>query len=66
MYTGHNCEKDVSECPSGGPLVCEHYCRPLPESYRCLCARGYNLHSDGRSCIPWGLQHTHSVLGFRA
>ncbi|XP_034156115.1 coagulation factor X-like [Pangasianodon hypophthalmus] len=53
MYTGHNCENDVSECPSGGPLVCEHYCRPLPESYRCFCARGYNLHSDGRSCIPW-------------
>ncbi|XP_034156116.2 venom prothrombin activator porpharin-D-like [Pangasianodon hypophthalmus] len=43
MYTGHNCENDVSECPSGGPLVCEHYCRPLPESYRCFCARGYSL-----------------------
>ncbi|XP_060716219.1 protein Z, vitamin K-dependent plasma glycoprotein b isoform X1 [Tachysurus vachellii] len=52
MYTGHNCENDVSECPSGGPLVCEHYCRPLHESYRCFCARGYKLHTDGRSCTP--------------
>ncbi|KAI5629550.1 vitamin K-dependent protein Z precursor [Silurus asotus] len=52
MYTGQNCEKDVSECPSGGPLVCEHYCRTLPDSYRCFCARGYKLHSDGRRCIP--------------
>ncbi|KAK3530416.1 hypothetical protein QTP86_024457, partial [Hemibagrus guttatus] len=51
-YTGENCEKDISECPSGGSQVCEHYCRPLPESYRCICARGYNLHTDGRSCIP--------------
>ncbi|KAG7315718.1 hypothetical protein KOW79_020584 [Hemibagrus wyckioides] len=51
-YTGQDCETDVSECPSGGPQVCEHYCRPLPEAYRCFCARGYNLHTDGKSCIP--------------
>ncbi|KAM9454680.1 protein Z, vitamin K-dependent plasma glycoprotein b [Clarias gariepinus] len=52
MYTGDNCEKDVSECPSGGPLGCEQFCRSLHDSYRCFCARGYTLHSDGRSCIP--------------
>lgn len=52
MFTGHDCERDVSQCPTGGALGCEHYCRILPESYRCFCAKGYNLHSDGRSCIP--------------
>ncbi|XP_036413370.1 protein Z, vitamin K-dependent plasma glycoprotein b [Colossoma macropomum] len=52
MYSGFNCEKDVSQCPSGGPLACEHYCKPTQGSYRCFCAKGYSLHSDGRSCVP--------------
>lgn len=52
IYSGINCEKDVSECPSGGPLACEHYCKPMHGSFRCFCAKGYTLHSDGRSCVP--------------
>ncbi|XP_066516244.1 protein Z, vitamin K-dependent plasma glycoprotein b isoform X3 [Hoplias malabaricus] len=43
---------DVSQCPSGGPLACEHYCKPMHGSFRCFCARGYTLHHDGRSCTP--------------
>ncbi|XP_072513619.1 protein Z, vitamin K-dependent plasma glycoprotein b [Salminus brasiliensis] len=52
MYSGINCEKDVSECPSGGPLACEHFCKPTHGPYRCFCTKGYILHSDNRSCIP--------------
>ncbi|KAL7852722.1 hypothetical protein SRHO_G00185070 [Serrasalmus rhombeus] len=52
MYSGLKCEKDVSQCPFEGPLACEHYCKPMHGSYRCFCAKGYSLHSDGRSCIP--------------
>uniref|UniRef100_A0A3B4C213 Factor VII heavy chain n=1 Tax=Pygocentrus nattereri TaxID=42514 RepID=A0A3B4C213_PYGNA len=54
-YSGLNCEKDVSQCPFEGPLACEHYCKPMHGSYRCFCAKGYSLHSDGRSCIPQGI-----------
>uniref|UniRef100_A0AAR2LBT2 Uncharacterized protein n=1 Tax=Pygocentrus nattereri TaxID=42514 RepID=A0AAR2LBT2_PYGNA len=52
-YSGLNCEK--GNCPFEGPLACEHYCKPMHGSYRCFCAKGYSLHSDGRSCIPQGM-----------
>ncbi|XP_016297211.1 protein Z, vitamin K-dependent plasma glycoprotein b isoform X2 [Sinocyclocheilus anshuiensis] len=41
-----------SQCPSAGPLACEHFCKPMTGSFRCFCARGYTLNSDGRSCSP--------------
>ncbi|KAF4119185.1 protein Z, vitamin K-dependent plasma glycoprotein b [Onychostoma macrolepis] len=52
MYSGSNCQTDKSQCPSAGPSACEHFCKPMLGSYRCFCARGYTLHSDGRSCSP--------------
>ncbi|XP_051558051.1 protein Z, vitamin K-dependent plasma glycoprotein b [Myxocyprinus asiaticus] len=52
MYSGANCETDVSQCPSEGPLACEHFCRMTHDSYRCFCARGYMLQSNGRNCQP--------------
>ncbi|XP_051982429.1 protein Z, vitamin K-dependent plasma glycoprotein b [Xyrauchen texanus] len=52
MYSGVNCETDVSQCPSEGPLACEHFCRMTHGSYRCFCARGYTLQSNGRHCQP--------------
>nr|XP_055062300.1 protein Z, vitamin K-dependent plasma glycoprotein b isoform X1 [Misgurnus anguillicaudatus] len=52
MYSGVNCDTDVSQCPSEGPLVCEHFCRPTDGSYRCFCAQGYTLHSNKRNCLP--------------
>uniref|UniRef100_A0A8C1R3H9 Protein Z, vitamin K-dependent plasma glycoprotein b n=1 Tax=Cyprinus carpio TaxID=7962 RepID=A0A8C1R3H9_CYPCA len=54
MYSGTNCQTDKSQCPSAGTLACEHFCKPMTDSYRCLCARGYTLNSDGRSCSPHG------------
>ncbi len=48
------CFADKSQCPSAGPLACEHFCKPTLGSYRCFCARGYTLHSDGRRCSPHG------------
>ncbi|XP_076839320.1 protein Z, vitamin K-dependent plasma glycoprotein b [Brachyhypopomus gauderio] len=52
MFTGGDCDKDVSECPSEGPLACEHFCKPMQGTFRCFCARGYSLQQDGRSCSP--------------
>ncbi|XP_073699368.1 protein Z, vitamin K-dependent plasma glycoprotein b isoform X2 [Garra rufa] len=54
MYSGSDCQTDKSQCPSAGPLACEHFCKPTMGSYRCFCARGYALHGDGRSCSPQG------------
>ncbi|XP_043101951.1 protein Z, vitamin K-dependent plasma glycoprotein b [Puntigrus tetrazona] len=51
-YSGSDCQTDKSQCPSAGPSACEHFCKPTLDSYRCFCARGYTLHSDGRSCSP--------------
>uniref|UniRef100_A0A671KS02 Uncharacterized protein n=1 Tax=Sinocyclocheilus anshuiensis TaxID=1608454 RepID=A0A671KS02_9TELE len=52
MYSGTDCQTDKSQCPSAGPLACEHFCKPMTGSFRCFCARGYTLNSDGRSCSP--------------
>ncbi|XP_077094227.1 protein Z, vitamin K-dependent plasma glycoprotein b [Siphateles boraxobius] len=52
MYIGTDCQTDKSQCPSAGPLACEHFCRPTAGAYRCFCTRGFKLHSDGRSCTP--------------
>nr|XP_023690555.1 venom prothrombin activator porpharin-D-like [Paramormyrops kingsleyae] len=54
LYQGVNCERDVSQCHSDGPLSCEHFCHPSFHSYKCSCADGYKIHSDGRSCLPEG------------
>lgn len=48
------CFADISQCPSAGPLACEHFCKPTAGAYRCFCARGFVLHSNGRSCSPQG------------
>ncbi|XP_015219721.2 protein Z, vitamin K-dependent plasma glycoprotein b [Lepisosteus oculatus] len=53
LYRGANCETDVSQCTIDEPHSCEQFCHP--ESYNtfvCSCTSGYQLHSDGRSCIP--------------
>uniref|UniRef100_A0A673G5I9 Vitamin K-dependent protein Z-like n=1 Tax=Sinocyclocheilus rhinocerous TaxID=307959 RepID=A0A673G5I9_9TELE len=47
MYSGTDCQTDKSQCPSAGPLACEHFCKPMTGSFRCFCARGYTLNSDG-------------------
>ncbi|XP_067258497.1 protein Z, vitamin K-dependent plasma glycoprotein b [Chanodichthys erythropterus] len=52
MYSGTDCQNDKSQCPSAGPLACEHFCKPTAGAYRCFCARGFVLHSNGRSCSP--------------
>ncbi|KAK7162342.1 hypothetical protein R3I94_004868 [Phoxinus phoxinus] len=52
MYTGTDCQTDKSQCPSAGPLACEQFCRPTAAAHRCFCARGFTLHSNGRSCSP--------------
>ncbi|XP_028811104.1 protein Z, vitamin K-dependent plasma glycoprotein b [Denticeps clupeoides] len=54
FFKGRNCEIDISQCPAGGPLACEHFCTPTFDSYYCSCAGGYALHSDGRACTPQG------------
>ncbi|KAJ8350848.1 hypothetical protein SKAU_G00259780 [Synaphobranchus kaupii] len=52
LYDGVNCERDVSQCHSEGPLSCDHFCRPAFNSYHCSCAEGYGIHTDGRTCLP--------------
>uniref|UniRef100_A0A8C9V1K5 Protein Z, vitamin K-dependent plasma glycoprotein b n=1 Tax=Scleropages formosus TaxID=113540 RepID=A0A8C9V1K5_SCLFO len=52
MYRGVNCERDVSQCEPDGPLSCDHFCQPSFDSFRCSCATGYTIHSDGRTCLP--------------
>ncbi|KAJ8410513.1 hypothetical protein AAFF_G00194170 [Aldrovandia affinis] len=52
LYKGQNCERDVSQCHSDGPLSCDHFCRPSFSSYQCSCADGYRIHTDGRTCLP--------------
>ncbi|XP_067298451.1 protein Z, vitamin K-dependent plasma glycoprotein b [Pseudorasbora parva] len=52
MYGGADCQTDKSQCPSGGPLACEHFCKPTAGAFRCFCTRGYRLQSNGRSCSP--------------
>ena len=43
----HSC-KDVDECALSRP--CSHWCRNTNGSYRCSCADGYTLRSDGQTC----------------
>ncbi|KAM6447362.1 vitamin K-dependent protein Z-like isoform 2-T2 [Liasis olivaceus] len=33
---------------------CQHFCYPEFNSYRCSCAKGYELGEDRKSCIPQG------------
>ncbi|XP_061083158.1 protein Z, vitamin K-dependent plasma glycoprotein b [Conger conger] len=51
-YDGVNCERDVTQCHSEGPLSCDHFCRPMDNSYHCSCVEGYSIHTDGRTCLP--------------
>ncbi|KAI1899677.1 hypothetical protein AGOR_G00064240 [Albula goreensis] len=52
FYEGVNCEKDVSQCHSEGPLSCDHFCRPFYSGFKCSCADGYSLGTDERTCVP--------------
>uniref|UniRef100_A0A8C5DMW1 Coagulation factor VII-like n=2 Tax=Gouania willdenowi TaxID=441366 RepID=A0A8C5DMW1_GOUWI len=58
-FSGLNCElerkseSDSCLLENGG---CEHFCDENVDGRRlsCSCAAGYNLHQDGRNCIPRG------------
>ncbi|KAM8877634.1 uncharacterized protein ACB058_003413 [Synchiropus picturatus] len=39
---------DINECEA---LDCDWRCVNLPGSYRCICPKGYSLHTDGRRCL---------------
>ncbi|KAK5984791.1 Low-density lipoprotein receptor domain class A [Trichostrongylus colubriformis] len=44
----NECEKDECSTPEG--KQCQHYCEDRHASYRCTCAPGYQLGTDGHSC----------------
>ncbi|KAM6945720.1 protein Z, vitamin K-dependent plasma glycoprotein b [Aplochiton taeniatus] len=43
---------DSAQCPTEGPAACEHFCTSSFGAYYCSCVSGYQLHSDGKTCIP--------------
>ncbi|XP_037401684.1 epidermal growth factor-like protein 7 [Pygocentrus nattereri] len=47
-WTGHYCQIDVDECR--GSHGCAQQCVNSAGSYRCVCAHGFRLAEDGRSC----------------
>ncbi|XP_075418704.1 vitamin K-dependent protein Z [Tenrec ecaudatus] len=51
-YEGRNCAYAKNECHPERSDGCQHFCHPGQESYRCSCAEGYKLGTDGKSCVP--------------
>lgn len=39
---------DINECDHA---PCSHICRNTEGSYECSCKKGFELHSDGKSCF---------------
>ncbi|XP_077423154.1 protein Z, vitamin K-dependent plasma glycoprotein b [Vanacampus margaritifer] len=42
----------TSPCPTEGPNVCHQLCKATSRAFTCSCVAGFELHSDGRSCLP--------------
>ncbi|XP_060791709.1 epidermal growth factor-like protein 7 isoform X2 [Neoarius graeffei] len=48
-WTGRYCQIDVDECK--GAHGCSHQCMNSAGSYQCVCADGFRLAQDRRSCL---------------
>ncbi|XP_053543616.1 epidermal growth factor-like protein 7 isoform X2 [Ictalurus punctatus] len=48
-WTGRYCQIDVDECK--GAHGCSHHCINSAGSYHCVCADGFRLAEDRRSCV---------------
>ncbi|XP_058271094.1 epidermal growth factor-like protein 7 isoform X2 [Hemibagrus wyckioides] len=48
-WTGRYCQIDVDECK--GAHGCSHQCMNSAGSYQCVCADGFRLAEDRRSCL---------------
>ncbi|MCJ8741034.1 hypothetical protein PDJAM_G00065920 [Pangasius djambal] len=48
-WTGRYCQIDVDECK--GAHGCSHQCMNSAGSYQCVCADGFRLAEDRRSCV---------------
>ncbi|KAM6447361.1 vitamin K-dependent protein Z-like isoform 1-T1 [Liasis olivaceus] len=53
-FEGINCAFAKNECRHELHEGCQHFCYPEFNSYRCSCAKGYELGEDRKSCIPQG------------
>ncbi|XP_063160935.1 vitamin K-dependent protein Z [Candoia aspera] len=51
-FEGINCAFAKNECWHEIHKGCQHFCYPEFDSYRCSCAKGYELGEDSKSCIP--------------
>nr|XP_033805903.1 vitamin K-dependent protein Z [Geotrypetes seraphini] len=51
-YNGNNCQFAMNECYPQMSEGCQHFCSPDYNSYRCSCAKGYDLAEDDKSCLP--------------
>ncbi|XP_060922700.1 protein Z, vitamin K-dependent plasma glycoprotein b [Limanda limanda] len=47
---------EFSECPTGGPTACHQTCTLSERAppFTCSCTAGFELQTDGRSCVPEG------------
>ncbi|XP_074846784.1 coagulation factor X [Carettochelys insculpta] len=51
-YQGKNCESVIIKYCKVNNGDCDHFCRPARNGVVCLCATGYVLGEDGKSCMP--------------
>ncbi|CAI5771954.1 K-dependent Z [Podarcis lilfordi] len=51
-FEGANCAFAKNECRHEINEGCQHFCYPELTSYRCSCAKAYELGKDAKSCLP--------------
>uniref|UniRef100_A0A670J4Q4 Protein Z, vitamin K dependent plasma glycoprotein n=1 Tax=Podarcis muralis TaxID=64176 RepID=A0A670J4Q4_PODMU len=51
-FEGANCAFAKNECRHEINEGCQHFCYPELTSYRCSCAKAYELGQDAKSCLP--------------
>ncbi|XP_039600572.1 coagulation factor X [Polypterus senegalus] len=50
-FQGKNCEVEIPKLCQNDNGNCDHFCKVVQETVRCMCADGYYLDDDGKSCI---------------